>query len=140
MPPRTIAPGSPTSRLGVVEHERALVDAGGEPDGRRLDGPGEPEHGEERHRCRRREAEPGAAELAAVLRPGQAEQGQPRVREQLREQPGGGEEEQCRPQRRAELEHPGGGDGEPELEQPERDCGPARLVGQQAVVDERRRV
>ena len=102
------------------------MDAGREPHRRRLDRPGDPEHGEERHRRRRRETEAGAAELAAVLRPGQVQQRQHRVREQLREQPGAGEEEERRPKRRAQVEQPGGGHRQPELEQPERHCRPAR--------------
>ena len=139
MPPRTIAPGFADDRLGVVEDERALVDAGREADRRRLDRPGDPEHREQRHRRGRREAETGAAELAAVLRPRQAEEGEARVREQLREQPRRREEEQRRPQRRAELEEPRPRDGEPELEQSERHGRPAGLVGEQWVVRRPRR-
>ena len=69
----------------MVEDERPLVDSRGEAYGRRLDRPGRSEHGDQGERRCRREREAGAAELAAVLGPGEAQERQARVREQLGE-------------------------------------------------------
>ena len=50
----------------------------------------------------------GPAQLAAVLGPAEPQQRQARVREQLEHEPGAGEERDCRPERRVQLEQPRG--------------------------------
>ena len=72
IPPRTTAPRSPTSVWRVVEHERPLVHARREVDGRRPRRPGDAARGREQDAPPRpRSAGAGAAELAAVLAVGQ---------------------------------------------------------------------
>ena len=56
------------------------------------------------------------------------------MRQELREQPGAGEEDERVPQRRAQLEQPRGSQRQSELEQSERHGRPARLVREQWVV------
>ena len=65
--------------LSVVEHERALMDARGQPDERGQGRPGDPECTRERDRRGCSERRPGAPELAAVLRVGQAQEREDRV-------------------------------------------------------------
>ena len=128
-------PGLARHRLRVVEDERPLVDPGREVDGRRLDGPRRPDDREQRDRRGGRERRAGAAELAAVLGPGESQQRQAGVRQHLEHEPRAGEEAERGVERRVHLQQPRRGHRQAQLEQAERERRPAGLVGQQAVVD-----
>ena len=102
MPPRTIAPGSPTSFSRRDDHERALVDARREVHDRRQVRVPEPSRRGERRRHRRdRERAAAQAELAAVLRVREPPERQHRVAEQLRAHPRGREQPERDHERRA---------------------------------------
>ena len=133
MPPRTTAPGLPDrASASSVEHERPLVDAGREVDGRRLGRPGRPEHEQERAPAPARpSAAPGPAELAAVLGVGEPQRAASRR--------GRAPARAATSRRRT---HSAGSSGaatsssrrerhrRAELEQPERHRDPARLVAE----------
>ncbi len=111
--------------------------AGGEPDGRRLRGPGDAERGGgHEERPRRGQPRPGPAELAAIVAVGEPEEREPRLDEQLRQEPGEREERERGEERRADPEPDDGQHHEPELDDAEREREPARLVGQERMEDE----
>ena len=140
IPPRTTAPGLPDEDLLAVDHERPLVDAGRERHRRRPGGEGDARRDEEERGDGRARRGARAAELAAVLgvrqaqpreermrrAPGRAATRRRRTRRRRRAAPG------CRRRRATPVTSA-------ELEQPERQRDPARLVVEHPVVDERRR-
>jgi hypothetical protein len=75
-----------------------------------------------------------APELAAVLRVAEPEQREARVSEELRDDPAAGEEGERLPQRRGDAGEPHRQEKQPELEQSQRRCEPARLIRQQPVI------
>ena len=134
MPPRTTAPGVADQDLAPRDHERALVHAGGKVDDRtepRVGGGGGT--GERNADGERRDAAQ-ASELAAVLRVAEPKQREPRLREDLREQPAGREERERLRKRRDHVEEAHQPEQEAELEHAERQRCPGGLVAEQPVV------
>ena len=127
-------------RLRVVEDERPLVDAGREPDGRRLDGPRGADDREQHDRQRRRRGR-GRARPSSPPSSGQLSRssGRPACASTWSTSQAPAKSATRRPERRVQLEQPRGAHRQPELEQAEREREPARLVGKQPVVEQRRR-
>ena len=125
--------------LAARDHDRSLVDACAQMDGRRPRRPGRPEDKEERGRRHRDERHTAPAELAAVLRVGEAHERPACMTECLREDPREREEPERRLERRGDVEEADERHRRRQLEQSERDRRPRGLVRQQPVVEARRR-
>ena len=124
----------------MVEDERALVDARGERDRGRLDGPRDAEHRDERDGRRGRERAAGACRSSPPSS-GQVRRrsGRPAWASTCMTSQAPAKKSERGPERRVQLEPAGGGHRQAELEQPERQRDPAGLVGEQPVVERRRR-
>src|SRR5215207_4220348 len=125
----------PDQLLRMIDQEGSLMNAGGEVHRGRLRRPCDsPGGGEDGHGGSGRSGA-RVPELAAILPVGEPGDREAGVHEDLAEEPGAGEEEQGEVERRGDSE---GGDDrheDAELEQRERQSKPARLVGEEAVVD-----
>ena len=121
--------------LTAVDVEGPVVDAGREPDGRRQVVPPDPAGGRERQADRRRERPAGDPELAALFGVAPAPRREQCLPEQLCPDPGAAEERERGDDRRADAEQQHGRHQRAELDQSERQSGPARLVGERRVVE-----
>ena len=90
--------------LGVVEHERALMDAAARWTVGGSRHPRDAGHGREDERAQPRQCEPRASELAAVVRVREAEEREAGLREHLGEQPRAREEDEGRAERGGHIE------------------------------------
>ena len=128
--------GLADQHLAARDHERPPVDACLEVDDRRLERVGGAGRARERgpDRERRDDAEP--AELAAVLGVAEPQEREARLAEDLREQPAAREERERLPERRRDRRARASARASaPSSASAERQRRPARLVGQQPVVD-----